>query len=52
VVAALSDPQTKPKLLDLGFEIVANSPEEFAAFLQAEYARWKKVIETGKITAD
>ena len=25
---------------------------QFAAFQQQEFARWKKVIETGKITAD
>lgn len=52
LVAALNDPQVKPKLLELGFEIVANSPEQFTAFQAAEFARWKKVIDTGKITAD
>jgi tripartite-type tricarboxylate transporter receptor subunit TctC len=52
VVAALNDPQVKPKLLELGFEIVANTPEQFTAFQAAEFARWKKVIEVGKITAD
>jgi tripartite-type tricarboxylate transporter receptor subunit TctC len=52
LVAALNDPQVKPRLTDLGFEIVANTPEQFAAFQQAEFARWKTVIETGKITAD
>ena len=52
IVAALNDPQVKPKLLDLGFEIVGNTPEQFAAFQAAEFARWKKVIDTGKITAD
>jgi len=52
IVAALNDPAVKPRLLDLGFEIVANSPEQFTAFQAAEFARWKKVIEVGKITAD
>ena len=52
VVGALNDPAVKPKLLDLGFEIVANTPEQFTAFQASEYARWKKVIEVGKITAD
>lgn len=52
IVAALNDPAVKPKLLDLGFEIVANTPEQFTAFQAAEFARWKKVIELGKITAD
>jgi tripartite-type tricarboxylate transporter receptor subunit TctC len=52
LVAGLNDPAVKTKLLDLGFEIVANTPEQFAAFQAAEFARWKKVIEVGKITAD
>jgi tripartite-type tricarboxylate transporter receptor subunit TctC len=51
-VAALNDPAVKTKLLDLGFEIVANTPEQFTAFQAAEFARWKKVIEVGKITGD
>ena len=52
IVAALNDPAVKPKLLELGFEIVGNTPEQFAAFQASEFARWKKVIEVGKITAD
>jgi tripartite-type tricarboxylate transporter receptor subunit TctC len=52
LVAALNDPQVKPKLLEVGFEVVANTPEQFSAFQASEFARWKKVIEAGKITAD
>ncbi|MEO7338940.1 MAG: tripartite tricarboxylate transporter substrate binding protein [Caldimonas sp.] len=52
IVAGLNDPAVKPRLLDLGFEIVGNTPEQFAAFQASEFARWKKVIEVGKITAD
>jgi tripartite-type tricarboxylate transporter receptor subunit TctC len=52
IVAALNDPAVRPKLLELGFEIVGNTPEQFTAFQASEFARWKKVIEVGKITAD
>ncbi|MFT3956690.1 MAG: tripartite tricarboxylate transporter substrate binding protein [Piscinibacter sp.] len=52
IVAALNDPGVKPKLLEVGFEIVANTPEQFAAFQAAENTRWKQLIETRKITAD
>jgi len=52
IVAGLNDAAVKPQLLDLGFEIVGNTPEQFTAFQAAEFARWKKVIEVGKITAD
>lgn len=52
IVAALNDPQVRQRFTALGFEVVANTPEQFAAFQQAEFGRWRKVIETGKITAD
>ncbi len=52
IVAGLNDPQVKAKLLDLGFEIVANTPEQFTVFQAAEFARWKKLIDSRKITAD
>jgi tripartite-type tricarboxylate transporter receptor subunit TctC len=52
LVAVLNDPSVKPKLLEVGFEVVANTPEQFTAFQATEFARWKKVIDTGKITAD
>jgi tripartite-type tricarboxylate transporter receptor subunit TctC len=51
-VAALNDPSVKPKLLDQGFEVVGNTPEEFAKFQAGEYARWKKLIEARHISAD
>ncbi|MBU6223710.1 MAG: tripartite tricarboxylate transporter substrate binding protein [Burkholderiales bacterium] len=52
IVSSLNDPQVKPKLLDLGFEIVANTPEQFTAYQAAEFSRWKKLIETRNIKAD
>ena len=52
IVAALNDAAVKPKLTEVGFEIVGNTPEQFAKFQAQEFARWKQVIETGKITAD
>ena len=52
LVVGLNDPQVRAKLLELGFEIVGNTPEQFTAFQASEFARWKKVIEVGKITAD
>ncbi|WP_213958471.1 MULTISPECIES: tripartite tricarboxylate transporter substrate binding protein [unclassified Variovorax] len=51
-VAALNDPGVKQQFSAIGLEVVANTPAQFATFQQAEYARWKKVIEIGKITAD
>ena len=52
MMAALKDPETAKKLTDPGFEVTASSPEEFNRFLQSELAKWKTVIEVGKITLD
>ncbi|WP_395686420.1 Bug family tripartite tricarboxylate transporter substrate binding protein [Caenimonas koreensis] len=52
IVASLNDPAVKPKLLELGFEIVANTPEQFAAYQASEYARWGKLITSRNIKAD
>jgi tripartite-type tricarboxylate transporter receptor subunit TctC len=52
IVKTLKDPEVSKGLTDQGFEIVADTPEQFAQFLNQELARWKGVIETGKITID
>jgi tripartite-type tricarboxylate transporter receptor subunit TctC len=52
VIAALNEPQIKEQFTSVGLEIVGNTPEQFAAFQQREFARWKQLIETRKITAD
>ncbi|MFM7505549.1 MAG: tripartite tricarboxylate transporter substrate-binding protein, partial [Rubrivivax sp.] len=52
VVAAVADPAIRTRLLDLGFEIVTNTPEQFAAFQAAEFARWQRLISSRNIKAD
>ncbi|MCU4118967.1 Bug family tripartite tricarboxylate transporter substrate binding protein [Variovorax sp. N23] len=51
-VEALNDPKVKDQFTSIGFEMVANTPAQFAEFQQKEYARWKQVIDTGKITIE
>ena len=51
-VEALNSPKVKEQFTSIGFEMVTNTPAEFAAFQQKEYAKWKKVIETGKISIE
>lgn len=52
IVSSLNDEAVRAKLVALGFEIVGNSPEQFTRFQAAEFARWKQLIESRKITAD
>lgn len=49
IVAALNDPENRKRMEDIGFEIVANTPEQMRDFQAKELARWKQVIEVGKI---
>ena len=52
IVATFNEPAIKARLLDLGFEMVLNTPEQFAAFQAAEYAKWQKLITSRNIKAD
>ncbi|HSI39074.1 MAG TPA: tripartite tricarboxylate transporter substrate binding protein [Xanthobacteraceae bacterium] len=47
--AGLKDPAVATKLKDLGFEVVANTPEQFTAFQAEEEARWRQVVQKGNI---
>jgi len=45
MVKALRDPQVTKNLTALGVDIVANTPEEFRAFIALESKKWKDVVE-------
>jgi tripartite-type tricarboxylate transporter receptor subunit TctC len=49
IVAALNDPENRKRMEDVGFEIVANTPEQMAQFQAQELERWRQVIQVGKI---
>lgn len=48
----LMQPEIRTKLQQQGFEIVANSPDEFTDFLKKEGATYKKIIETAGIKSE
>lgn len=52
LASTLKDPDVSKRLVDIGFEVVGNTSAQFGEFLIGELARWKSVIEVGKITAD
>ena len=39
-------------MVALGFDIVGNTPEQFAAQVKTDIARWGKVIRAAAIKAD
>jgi tripartite-type tricarboxylate transporter receptor subunit TctC len=45
VKRVLNEPAFKERYIDKQwFEVVANTPDEFAAFMQQDYVRWEKLI--------
>jgi tripartite-type tricarboxylate transporter receptor subunit TctC len=46
VVKALADPAVRKRVEDTGSIIVANTPEQFAQQIQAEYEEYKKVVQS------
>jgi tripartite-type tricarboxylate transporter receptor subunit TctC len=50
VVKAMGVPDIRERLLALGQVPVGSSPDEFAAFMKSEGAKWLKVIRQAKIT--
>ena len=52
IVRAVRDPQVSGKLSALGLEIIADTPEQFAAFLESEAKRWLPFIRSLNIKLD
>ena len=46
---ALKDPAVRKSLTDLGVDIVGSTPEEFAAYIRSETAKWARVVKDAAI---
>ena len=49
---ALEDPVVKKRIEDIGSLIIANTPEQFSEQIRAEYAVYKRVVESAKLRLD
>ena len=45
-IKTLNDPAVRKQLMDLGVDIVGNSPSEFEAYIKAEIPKWTAVVKT------
>jgi tripartite-type tricarboxylate transporter receptor subunit TctC len=52
IARVMSAPDVKERFFKTGTEIVAGSPDDFAAFIKSETAKWTKVIRDAGIHAD
>ena len=48
----LRDPEVAKKMEEFGLTPAANTPEEFAAFIRAEIARWTRVAKAAHVKLD
>src|SRR5437660_7123608 len=51
-VRALRSPEISERMAQIGFDVVAGTPEEFGAFMKAEIERWTAVVKRGGIKPD
>jgi tripartite-type tricarboxylate transporter receptor subunit TctC len=52
LVKVLNNPDVKAKIVAQGGEVVAETPEQFAAFIKAETAKWGKVVKDSGASVD
>ena len=50
VVRIIALPDTQARLAAIGFDPVANSPEDFGLWIKAEVERWGRVIREARIS--
>ena len=49
IVKVMALPDVQAQCAKLGFDVVANKPQEFAAYIKSEVDKWSKVIKDAKI---
>ena len=52
IVKVLAQPEVKKKINEQGAETYSETPEQFAAFIQAESAKWGKVVKESGASLD
>jgi len=51
-VRIMAQPDVNKKITDLGADVIANSPQQFTAYIKSEVTRWGKVIRDAKIVVN
>lgn len=49
---AISQPATRKQLDEMGYQVVANTPEQFGTYLREQIATWTKIVKDNNIKAE
>ncbi|SMF56396.1 Tripartite-type tricarboxylate transporter, receptor component TctC [Xaviernesmea oryzae] len=49
---AVNDPEVQKVLLEQGFDVVGNTPQEFGAYIKTEIEKWSQVVAKSGATAE
>jgi tripartite-type tricarboxylate transporter receptor subunit TctC len=52
VAKILAQPDVRERVVGLGFDVVASTPEQFAAQIRSEIAKWSKVVKEAGIKVE
>jgi tripartite-type tricarboxylate transporter receptor subunit TctC len=52
IVKVLAKPDVKKQISDQGAEVYTETPQQFAAFIQKESAKWSKVVKDSGASMD
>jgi tripartite-type tricarboxylate transporter receptor subunit TctC len=52
ILQVVAQPTARDQLLKMGFEVLSNTPQEYAVFLKEEHARWGKVVRDLALKAE
>ena len=52
VIRSMAEPDARERLYSIGAEPISNTPEEFAAYIRSEMAKWAKVVKAAGIRAE
>jgi tripartite-type tricarboxylate transporter receptor subunit TctC len=51
-VAVLAMPDVKEKIVQLGFDVIGNTPDQYAAIVKSDIAKWSKVVKASGAKPD
>ena len=52
MMQAINQPATRKQLVEMGYEIIANTPAQFGTYLRQQIDAWTKIVKDNHITVD